>query len=466
MIDLTAYDGLGIAELIRDKILSAEEVLQATILQCEKINPRINAISQKLYDFAYQSLKKYQPESIFAGVPCLLKDLSMDLQGYPTSSGNPFFATQPAPVTSHIVKRYLEAGFIILGKTNVPEFGIHWTTESTFLGVCRNPWDVSLSAGGSSGGSAAAVASGMVTIASASDAGGSIRVPAALCGCLGLKPSRGRISFSPHPDKGWHQISVLHAITRSVRDSAALLDIACGNQPGDKFLLDSPAISFSQQLTLPLKPLKIAVDPQSPLGGKVSPICQQALINAVNKLLTHGHHIEEAQLSYPHFTTMEARFTLTAKALAKSFIEYGIKESMVEPLSWEFAQYGSTLTMQEFFQAAQEIEAASHTVHDFFKDYDIYLTPMLAAPQLKLNELIYQHGDPLAFYRDITYSFTPFTLLANNSGIPAISVPIFLEDYPTPLAVQLMSGIGQEGKLLQLALQLAEQQPWPGAGRS
>ncbi len=271
------YDGLGLARLIAAGEVSAREVLEAAIERIEMLNPQFNAVVQRFYDHAEAVLATGLPDSTLAGVPFLLKDLALFYAGRPLSNGSRLFADFVPSHDSTLVQRYRAAGLLMLGKTNTSEFGITMATEPVLYGPTRNPWNPNYSAGGSSGGAAAAVAAGMVPLAHASDGGGSIRMPASNCGLFGLKPSRARIPIGPDVGEGWSGLAGSHCISRSVRDSAALLDLSHGSEPGDPYAAPSPVRAFLDEVGVPPERLRIAVNTRAPGGFPVHPDCVQAV---------------------------------------------------------------------------------------------------------------------------------------------------------------------------------------------
>jgi len=296
MKDYDQYDALGLAQLVRDKQVSPEELLEAAITRVEHANLAINAVVNRLYDHARNALRQGVPDGPFKGVPYLLKDLNALYKGTVTSNASRFFASNLADHDTEVVARLKRGGLCIFGKTNTPEFGLTVTSEPALFGPTRNPWDLDSMAGGSSGGAAAAVAAGMVPAAHATDGGGSIRIPASCCGLFGLKPTRGRNPAGPDRGEGWAGMSTEHAITRSVRDSAALLDITEGPDAGAPYFAPQSARPYLMEVGSTPGALRVALVVDTPDGQTVHPECERATRDAAKLMIELGHRVEETQL--------------------------------------------------------------------------------------------------------------------------------------------------------------------------
>jgi amidase len=299
--EYASLDGLALGRMVRDRQITPTELMDAAIARAEKHNPKLNAIVFKDYDRARATARSHQSTGPFAGVPLLLKDIMGDCAGMPTRSACAFIPATPMAADSELVARYKRAGFIPFAKTNVPELGIPPVTESRLYGPARNPWNVDRTPGGSSGGSAAAVAAGIVPVAHGNDGGGSIRIPASCCGLVGLKPTRGRNSLAPLLGDVLGGYIVEHVLTRTVRDCAAALDATAGMMPGDPYFPPRPTRAYLNEASTPPKPLRIAFSAANPLGGSVHPDCVEATQSAAKLCEELGHHVEEAapQLNYP-----------------------------------------------------------------------------------------------------------------------------------------------------------------------
>ena len=292
------YDAMGLADLIRRGQVSAEEVLEAAIARIEQLNPGVNAVVTRCFDQARETIRSGLSDGPFRGVPFLLKDLHALCKGAVTSNGCRFFRDNAADHDTELVARYKRGGLVILGKTNTPEFGLTITTEPVLFGATRNPWDRQHSAGGSSGGAAAAVAAGLVPAAHASDGGGSIRIPSSCCGVFGLKPTRGRNPHGPDRGEGWSGMGTEHVISRSVRDSAALLGLTCGPDTGAPYFATPPQRPFASELAAAPGSLRIAFATRTPAGEKVAPECEHAAVDTARLLETLGHRLEEVTLDF------------------------------------------------------------------------------------------------------------------------------------------------------------------------
>ncbi|MGQ9843990.1 MAG: amidase [Spirochaetota bacterium] len=479
------YDATGLAELIRKRKVSIKEVVTAAIERIDNYNPVLNAVITPMYD-NIDDISKKLPKGHFYGVPFLIKDLLTTYKGIRMASGCRAYLNYIPDFDSEVAKRYKNAGLVILGKTNTPEFGLVGYTEPEAFGPTRNPWNTDLTPGGSSGGSAAAVASGMVPFAGGGDGGGSIRIPSAYCGLFGLKPSRGRVPSGPEYGQIWQGAAVEHVLTRSVRDSAAMLDILQGSDPGAPYIIEPPKMPYSQEIQKSPGKLKIAISTDSPIGTPVHHECKNAAMEAAKLCEKLGHYVE---IDKPHIDGL---------ALAKSYLmlyfgevaadiqTIGIrlgrkpKLSDVEVTTWTLALLGRTYSAGDFVMALREWNKAARAMGHFFTKYDIYLTPTTAQPPAPIGSLtpkpiemfaskimnIFGLGgllktsgivDQLAVQ---SLSQVPFTQLANLTGIPAMSVPLHWGPDGLPYGVQFMAAFGQEALLFRLAAQLEKAKPW------
>jgi amidase len=478
--ELGAMDATAQAELVRTRRVSPLELVDAAIARLERDNPALNAVLRLDLERARERANAAAVSSApFAGVPTLLKDIGADEAGQSLWMGSRLLrdADSRADQDSHFLRKLLSAGFIPLGRTNMPEFAIVATTEPDAFGPTRNPWNTEHSAGGSSGGSAAAVAAGIVPVAHASDGGGSIRGPATMCGLLGLKPTRGRCSFGPGRGERWSSMSVEFMLTRSVRDCAALLDQLAGPMPGDPYYAPPPAEAYALTSKRAPQRLRIGMLGHGPRGVELDPACAAA-VEATAKLLEQlGHTIESA---YPKALDESDAPMLWAQLVAANIARMiesctqltgrPVTRDDIEPLTFTLAELGRTLTATQHLQALDRMHAYGRRLCDFFHDgFDVLLTPTQAAPPPRIGYLTSTPDEPLrAMLRSAPYGV--FTLPFNMSGQPAISVPAGQTPAGLPLGVQLVSGYGREDVLLQLAAQLEQAQPWktlaPLAARS
>jgi Asp-tRNA(Asn)/Glu-tRNA(Gln) amidotransferase A subunit family amidase len=463
--DYTDYDGLGLAELVRNGEVTAGEVLEAAIERIEALNPELNAVVTKVYDQARAAAGHRDPSPPLAGVPFLLKDLGGAQAGVPFSAGSRFFAHAPAPADGEIVTRHKRAGLMILGRTNTPEFGLSATTEPALFGPTRNPWDPTRTAGGSSGGSAAAVAARMVPVAHASDGGGSIRIPAACCGLFGLKITRGRNSLAPYAGESLAGCSVEHAVSISVRDSAAVLDATCGPAPGDPYFAPPPARPFLEEVGADPGRLRIALATRPFNGAPVEAECVRAAEAAARLCEELGHSVDEAAPAFDaagldqHYNLVFAvgaagNIRLRARALGRE-----LEPSGFERVTWAMLEEAERVTGPAFVQSVNRLHGISREIAAFFKTYDVLLTPTLAEPPVKLG-VIDMMSEDVDAYRDRLWRFTPFTYAFNVTGQPAMSVPLAWNAAGLPIGVQFVGRYGAEATLFRLAAQLETARPW------
>ncbi|MBL4817909.1 MAG: amidase [Deltaproteobacteria bacterium] len=472
------FDGLGLADLIQRKEVSPLELLETAIGEIERLNPRLNAVIYSQYDRAREYLKSHSLKGPFAGVPFLLKDLGTFEKGVPVSFGSKFCKDFIAPETSEITSRFQQAGFVTLGRTNTPEFGLHPTTEPENLGPTKNPWSLEYTAGGSSGGSAAAVASGMVPIAHGGDGGGSIRIPASCCGLFGLKPSEGRSPIGPSGGRLWHGFVVEHVLTRSVRDSAAVLDILSEPCIGAPILSPKPDISFSVQLQRPPKKLKIALFESPVFKADLHNDCRLALHDAAKTCENLGHIVEPVDFKVSHAEFEHACLVIVA-AETTAFLDMlshllgrKPKRGEIEVATQVCIQAGKAFTASDYAHAVRIMDEVRRHVAHFFKDFDLVMTPTLALPPKKLGTLgpTAIEKQFLKLVREVnssaltklaisklpekSFQFSPYTLLFNVTGQPAMSVPLYWNSDNLPIGTQFAAKIGEEGMLLNLAQQL------------
>jgi amidase len=481
-------DATALADLIRRKEITPLEALNAALTEIERWQPGLNALVWQDAEKARDQAVRITSSLPFAGVPLLLKDTSPhDLAGAPTRDGSAVHRNRVASRNSYLVDKLLEAGFVTPGRTNVPEFCLKAITEPKAYGPTRNPWDRSRTPGGSSGGSAAAVAAGIVPVATASDGGGSIRIPAAYCGLFGLKPSRGRVSNGPDLAEVWNGLSCNHVLTRSVRDSAALLDVLSGACPGDPYDVTRINGSFARATEKPTGRLRIAVSTESPLGGPVHPDHERAVQDTAALLQDMGHEVEAAQPDVDGHQVMACYlmvyFGHMAAELAAIRSRHGAQAvNLVEPDTRVLGLQGETYSAGDYVRYHRLWNDFARNVGEFFTRYDLFLTPTTAQPPSRIGEqdssLIEVAGSRLAANLGLgklvrasgtvtkqafaALSRVPFTQLSNFCGTPAMSVPMGrCEDGRLPCGVQFMAARGEDALLLQVAHQLEQAHPWP-----
>ncbi len=481
------YDGLGLAGLVKNKEVSPRELVELAIKEIERFNPAINAVVHKMYDEALRRAELLPLEGDFAGVPMLLKDMYQEVKGEPMTFGSRLYEANRAAEDSFYVRQLRKAGLLFLGYTNVPEFALMAVTEPKHRGPTRNPWNTDVTPGGSSGGSAAAVAAGMAPLAGASDGGGSIRIPAAYCGLFGLKPTRGRTPVGPQASRHWQGASVTHVLTKTVRDSAAILDNLVMEEKGRAFLPPAFAGRYLDSLQAPLKkPLSIAYSVASPLGTEVEAECRDAVLETVRILEDMGHHV------------IEKSAPVNGKAIARSYImmyfgEVGAEllsvESMlgrkaraqdVEPTTWLLGVLGRSTSAAQFVLSLREWDKAAVQMEEFHEKYDLYVTPTTAMLPARIGELDLKSSER-ALIRAVdkfgvakllqkiglvdtlvqtSLKRTPFTQLANLTGQPAMSVPMHITNQGLPVGVQMMAARGKEDLLLRVAALLEQSPHW------
>lgn len=484
--DYPHYDALGLAELVRWKEVTPAELLETAIARVERLNPQLNAVIEKMYGHARAALSAGLPDGPFTGVPFLLKDINMAYAGVPTRAGSRFLRDFVPEGDSELVRRYKQAGLVIFGKTNTPELGLTPFTEPELFGPTPTPWDLSRAAGGSSGGAAAAVAAGMVPAAHGSDGGGSIRIPASCCGLFGLKPTRGRTPLGPYVGEGLQGLVCEHALTRSVRDSAALLDATAGPDIGAPYYAPPPRRPFLDEVGVDPGRLRIAFTAEPLLGGTVHADCLAAL-NSTAKLVNDlGHdviaatpEIDGAAFRRDFFTLMagETRASITQwEALLKRRATH----ADFETATWVVALLGEQITAAEFAAANHRLKLAARRIADFFEVYDLLLTPTLAEPPVKtgslqprgLNALAGELLAPLnagALLRALgaidaavadVMDFVAYPPPFNVTGQPAMSVPLYWNAAGLPIGVQFVGRYADEATLFRLAGQLEKARPW------
>lgn len=479
------YDGLGLAELVAQKQIHPAELLQLALERSQKVNPVLNAITIPMHDYAEKRVNG-PLAGAFAGVPFLVKDLFQTYAGYPSSYGCQAFKRTGyiAQHNAEIVNRWEKAGVVTFGRTNTPEFGIKGVTEPQAWGSCHNPWNLKHNSGGSSGGAAAAVASGIVPIAGAGDGGGSIRIPASYCGLFGLKPSRGRTPWGPDFSEAMHGAAIQHVLTKSVRDSAAMLDATQGAESGSLFIIEPPRQPYLDCIQQPVGKLKIAFNTRSPIGTHVSSDAIAAVEHTVQLLESLGHTVIEAQpdidghaLARDFITTWFSQFAHTLQQVKQ---QMPTKAGDFELDSLVLAAFGEKTTALQYIHNLNQWGMYVGKMNQFFDNYHLYLTPATASVAPKNGEVatprwqkpilksllkvkqthLLAQGHWLDNIVQDHLGWVPFTQLANITGLPAMSVPLYWNSAHLPLGSQFIAPFGREDRLLQLAIQLEQAQPW------
>lgn len=462
---LAQLDATALADLVRKKEVHPTELLEAAIARAESVNQELNAIVHPMYELARASAAAAIPDGPFSGVPFLLKDLLAMYAGVPMNGGcralNGFVPKRDSELTA----RFKRAGLIIFGKTNTPELGILPTSESTLYGPAKNPWNVGHSTGGSSGGSAAAVAAGIVPMAHANDGGGSIRIPASCCGVFGMKPTRARNPLGPDIGDLMNGLVVEHAVTRSVRDSARLLDATQGPDAGPPYAAPTPVRPYAEEIQREPGKLRIAVTRQAPTGVAVHADVIAGVDSTVKLLEELGHEVVEDQPQIEGTELSQAFLTVwmagTAEELANIAKVRGkeITQDEVEPTTWACAELGRAVPATQYMQMIAHLQMVGRTLGAFFEKYDSWLTPSLAEPPLPLGSFVAPEGMELQpIMRAAEY--VPFTPLANATGVPAMSIPLFWNAAGLPIGSHFFGRYGDEATLFRLAAQLERARPW------
>ncbi|MGY1703593.1 amidase [Geodermatophilus sp. SYSU D00697] len=462
--EYTGYDATGLAELVRSGQVSAAEVHATAQRAVESVNGELNALVGELFEKPLDAAE----DGPFAGVPFAIKDLVLHAEGIPQRAGCRMLGPGvPYPYDTALMRRFRAAGLAAVGLTATPEFGFNASTESVANGPTRNPWDTTRSPGGSSGGSAALVAARALPVAHANDGGGSIRIPAAASGLVGLKPSRGRVSVAPDYSDPLLGLGIEFAVTRTVRDAAGLLDAVAGSEPGDRYLLPAPETTFLAAARPPAGSLRIAMSTAAPNGVPVETACVDAVRAAAEALQAAGHTVEEAAPQVDVAAFDDANLKAWCSFLADG--AYGAAGALGVELSTEVlehttlacAEYGATLTALDMYAVDRVFNATTRTLARFLTGYDAWLTPTTAAPNTAIGHL--DANDPTLDARgwyDRIFAFAPFTALANVTGTPAISVPGHPSPQGWPVGVQLVGRYAGEETLLGLAALLEEALPW------
>lgn len=462
-------DGLGMAKLVREGEVTPRELLDDAVERVQAVNPQVNAVIRTFDDLARETLADL-PDGPFTGVPFLLKDGGgVGYAGVPMTSASRFLQDYVPKADGELTRRYRAAGLVPFGKTNLPEFGLQPTTEPELWGPTLNPWDPTLSAGGSSGGAAAAVATRMVPMANASDSGGSIRIPASNCGVFGMKPTRLRISSARRHTGITSRMAVLseHAVTLSVRDCAALLDATAGPRPGDPFIAPRPERPYLDEVGRDPGQLRVVYSVTSPLGVPLHPECVAAVEDAARLLESLGHIVEQKEpdidgnaLAKPFTTVSSGGLAWDIARLERITGKPATKE-LFEPGTWAMIEGGrnTAVTILDLFDALAELQTLADQLAAFQEPYDIWLTPTAGSIAPPLGSFAPAPDDPMKGLR-ASGLFLPFTTLINITGQPAMSVPLYWTADGIPVGTHFVGPYGDEGMLYRLAAQLEAARPW------
>ncbi len=466
--ELAGVDATAQAELVERGEVTPHELVEAAITRIAAVDPRLNAVVTPMYEEARELALGDLPRGPFTGVPFLVKDLLAACRGARLTLGSRAFAGYVSEYDSELVLRLRRAGLVLLGKTNTPELGLVPTTEPALFGPCRNPWDPARTPGGSSGGSAAAVAAGMVPMAHGNDGGGSIRIPASCCGLFGLKPTRQRNPKGPLFGDVMGGLVEEHALTRSVRDSAALLDATSGPDVGAPYWPEPPERPFAAEVGGRCGRLRIAVTKGRGTDDTTHPDCVAAVEDAAALCSELGHEVVEASPSLggdgmlaQAFTVVWSSSVVSTMAAAAALHGGHPERELFEPLTWALYELGRTFTGGDYLLAVQRLQGAARRLAAWQRSFDVWLTPTLAEPPLPLGALAQSEDDPMAAF-ERGARFAAYTAIANITGQPAMSVPLSWNGDGLPIGVQFVARYGDEATLFRLASQLEEARPWAG----
>lgn len=483
--EYTSHDALGLAALVRDRQVAPSELVEAAIAAIAAVNPRLNAVVHPMYERARAVAAGPLPGGPFAGVPFLLKDLLAVIAGVPLSAGSRAVHGLVPDHDSELVERTRAAGLVFVGKTNTPELGLAPVTEPALFGPTANPWDLTRTPGGSSGGSAAAVAARMVPMAGGSDGGGSLRIPASACGVFGLKPTRGRNPAGPDRGELWNGLAAEHVITRSVRDSAAMLDATAGPDHGAPYHAPPPARPFLGEVGADPGRLRVAFTTRSLLGSHVDRDCVAGVEETARLLEDLGHQVEDAAPPVERVPFMRAFLTVISVQVTAELDEIAALRGrpvngMVEPATRGLDMIGRCVTAAEHEAALRYLHRASRRIGAFFADHDVLLTPTLGQPPVRIGALqprsveqlalrvmdLLRAGPVMKRLRAVewlaprVFDFIGFTPVFNVTGQPAMSVPLAWSRDGLPIGMHFAARYGDEATLFRLAAQLERARPW------
>lgn len=484
------YDAVALTELLARKEIERHELIELSLSRLQQVNDKINATTYVRKEKALQEIANpsgSMGSSAFNGVPIFLKNISQTIEGEPNTAGAQLLKNETAVQTSNFVRQLYDAGFVSIGNSTAPEFGLKNITEPKLSGPTRNPWNTNYSPGGSSGGATALVAAGVVPVAGASDGGGSIRIPASFTSLVGLKPTRGRTAVGPGAGRNWHGAAIDFVVTKSVRDTARSLDALQTIQPEAAFQVPLYESSYEKLLEKSYKQkLKIGFTTESPVGTPVSDEAKQAVLKTVKWLESEGHHIEEVNHQVDGVEIMRQYYLMNSGEMAallrhfSTHLNRKIKPEDVEIETWLLARAGESVSAADFTQSIAAWDLAAEKMARFHETYDLFITPATAYPAPKVSELTHEKAQQLKWIDEIerlnateqqqliydmflpSLTYTPFTQLANLTGQPAISVPVHKTKEGLPLGIQLIAGKGEEHQLLQLAYTLEQSSLWEG----
>ncbi len=463
------YDGLGLAELIRRKEVKVSELVELALTAIKEVNSDLNAVIGLIIEQSDQVNENDLPDGPFKGVPFLIKDLVVHAAGIPSDSGCRLFENVVFPYDTELMARFKKAGLVTIGRTNTPELGLNVTTEPVLHGPSRNPWDTEKSTGGSSGGSSAAVAARIVPWAHANDGGGSIRIPASSCGLVGLKPTRGRVSLGPDFGEAVLGMAIEHVVTRTVRDSAAMLDAVQGPGVGDPYIIAHPVRPYLEEVSTSPENLKIAFSTSGWNGVKSDPACVKAVEDTARLLESLGHTVIEAAPEFDFEAMLNAclpawcGWVAGAAEGARLLLGRNPSEENLEATSWACYQYGvNNVSGLDVLNALAVFNQVNRSVGAFMQDYDVLLCPTLPAPPVELG--VYDANDASlgakGWIDKLFQGLALYTGLFNVTGQPAISLPLYQTEEGLPIGIHFAARFGDEPTLFRLAGQLEKSKPW------
>jgi len=461
------YDATGLAHLVRRKQVAPLELVDAAIERIERNNPKLNAVVYKAYDEARATAKGHLPDGPFKGVPFLIKDINLPVKGWPMTNGSAYLKGYVSNSDAELTRRYRASGVVLVGKTNTPEFGIPGTTEGRHLGVCRNPWNPDHSSGGSSGGAASAVASGMVAMAHGSDGLGSIRIPSAQTGLVGMKPTQNRNPGGPDDRNRAHGFVVDHVLTRTVRDSAAMLDWTGTPEDDAPYPPVPKTRPYLEEIETPPGKLRIAFSTEVPREGLAPHPDVQAVFDATVKLLGELGHvmIEKTKFDVDWRRLYRAQAAVSGAMFAASIDDWtkvlGREpgEADMEPLAWASYRGSKKLSSSQIGEGMQNLRLGCRQVLALWRDFDVLLSPVTLAPPPRIGHLDPVNVEPREFNKRQSFVFG-YTPPFNMTGQPSLSLPLGQSKDGLPIGMMFTARIGDEAVLYRLAAQLEEARPW------
>jgi amidase len=462
--DYGSYDGVGLADLVRKKEVTPKELLDEAVARTARVDPQLNAVVVKHYDYAEKQIEQGLPDGPFTGVPFLLKDLEY-LGGTRTTFGATIFKDLVADHNGTFAQRCLDAGLTIFGKSASPEMGLLPTTEPRLHGPTRNPWNLAHSSGGSSGGASAAVAARVLPVAHASDGGGSIRIPASACGVFGMKPTRARMPLGPDRGEGWGGFSCNHVVSVSVRDSAVMMDALGGPEPTSIYHAPAPERPYADEVRRAPGRLRIAfTDKHTYEDGVLDPEVAQAVRDTASMLEKLGHHVEERAPKIPSNGPDAMALIVGANVaqpvrMVEQRLGRPVSDAEFEGLTIAMAHNAQKSTSVDYVAAQTAAFQISRVLYEFLDSCDVFLSPTLCRLPLRLGELNSMSSN-FSVIPDILRSYIPGTAMFNMSGQPAMSVPLAWSKGGLPIGMMFAARFGDEATLFRLAAQLEQERPW------